>query len=159
MLSVDINTKSSTVHCLLPLLYREQMSQPHGRDSWALKTEQRTMFPTEIKAGALRCDSTGSVWGFLPAQCHLWAVRLLSGERQEALSLTPGQCTAAQGGPSFSHPSRPARNHPWSCLQELKWEGQKQNILGMFTFYGLKYFRERERLGNSINFFFPKDLD
>lgn len=66
MLSVDINTESSTIYCLLPLIYREQVSQPRGRDSWALRTEQRTTFHTETKAGALRCDGTGSAWWLPP---------------------------------------------------------------------------------------------
>lgn len=112
MLSVNTNTKSLTIYCLLPLTYKEQMKQPHGRDSWALKTEQRTMFHTE------KSQRRGvEVWQHsvcLVAFCQHSAIPeqwgLLSGERQEALSVTPGGHSAQwlRADP-LSHPSRPAR--------------------------------------------------
>lgn len=93
MLSVDINTKSSTIYCLLPLSYEEQMNQPHGRDSRALKTERIH------NVEALRCGST--VPSLSREACFQESGRrhcpsLLSGHSAQRLRADP-----------LFHPSRP----------------------------------------------------
>lgn len=144
VLSVDINTKSS---CLPPVIYKEQVrNQPHGRDCRLWRMKRRVFHTGNYEAEMLRCDSTLVTFC---AQRHSRAARsaLRSGLRQFHSLLGDHSAQWLTADPLFLIPSRPPklfRNPPWSCLQELKWEGQKQNILGMFIFYSLKYFWERD---------------